>query len=174
MQRGIESGPIHTFQGWKKLGRAVKKGERAIRLCMPVTMKRKRSASDPNAGQDEPEGHDPPATFTKFLYKLYWFVLSQTNGELYLPAELPEWQEHRALEGLGIRRVPFHRPGGNCQGFALDRQVAVSPIAFLPHRTLFHELGHVVLGHTEELRVSTTRRNERRVASPRWKRRRWP
>jgi antirestriction protein ArdC len=29
--------------------------------------------------------------------------------------------------------------------------VAVSPIAFLEHRTLFHEVAHVVLGHTAEM-----------------------
>src|SRR5580692_1661003 len=32
----------------------------------------------------------------------------------------------------------------------MSRTVAVSPIAVLPHKTLFHELAHVVLGHTEE------------------------
>ena len=36
------------------------------------------------------------------------------------------------------------------QGFARGRAVAVSPVAALPHKTLFHELAHVVLGHTAE------------------------
>ena len=39
--RGIEPGPINTFLAWKELGRYVKKGERAITLCMPVTVKRR-------------------------------------------------------------------------------------------------------------------------------------
>jgi hypothetical protein len=34
--RKIEPGPIHTFLGWKECGRFVKKGEKAITLCMPV------------------------------------------------------------------------------------------------------------------------------------------
>lgn len=29
-------------------------------------------------------------------------------------------------------------------------EVAVSPVAAMPHKTLFHELAHVVLGHTSE------------------------
>src|SRR5437016_12467902 len=38
--RGIPLGPISSFNGWKNVGRHVKKGERAIELCMPITMKR--------------------------------------------------------------------------------------------------------------------------------------
>src|SRR3954451_18821627 len=44
-QRGIEPGPINTFPGWQKLGRQVKRGEKAIWLCMPLTRKRKDDAS---------------------------------------------------------------------------------------------------------------------------------
>ena len=36
-QRGITPGPIATFPKWKALGRFVRKGERAIVLCQPVT-----------------------------------------------------------------------------------------------------------------------------------------
>src|SRR5205814_1192826 len=35
-------------------------------------------------------------------------------------------------------------------GFARKRQIAISPLAQLPHKTLFHEAAHVVLGHTIE------------------------
>src|SRR5580698_7114810 len=41
--RQIEPGPIHTFKGWRHLGRHVKKGERALVLCMPITVRRKRN-----------------------------------------------------------------------------------------------------------------------------------
>src|SRR5205814_10527160 len=43
MQRGIEPGPIHTFLGWKELGRFVKQGQKAMTLCMPVTVTTKRN-----------------------------------------------------------------------------------------------------------------------------------
>jgi hypothetical protein len=36
------------------------------------------------------------------------------------------------------------------QGFAQKRSIAISPIAAMPHKTLFHELAHIVLGHTTE------------------------
>lgn len=37
---------------------------------------------------------------------------------------------------------------GNTQGYAKGRSISVSPLAALPHKTLFHELAHVTLGHT--------------------------
>src|SRR6201987_3460416 len=39
-RRGIPLGPIASFNRWKELGRYVKRGEKAIELCMPVTSKR--------------------------------------------------------------------------------------------------------------------------------------
>src|SRR5947209_3537466 len=42
--RKIEPGPINTFQNWKELGRSVRKGEKALTLCMPVTYRRKAHA----------------------------------------------------------------------------------------------------------------------------------
>jgi antirestriction factor ArdC-like protein len=166
--RGLEPGPIHTFRGWLDLGRHVKRGEKAITLCMPVTVNRKLDARalerQQIRGGDGAErqvtgpggvvtGDGTTVNVTVFAYKPHWFVLSQTEGEPYVPQELPDWSEARALHGLLIDRVPFDHPNGNCQGFATARNVSVSPIAALPHKTLFHELAHVVLGHTEEGRA---------------------
>ena len=38
--RGIPLGPLASFNRWKELGRYVRKGEKAIELCMPITCKR--------------------------------------------------------------------------------------------------------------------------------------
>lgn len=140
--RGIQPGPLATFPGWKARGRFVMKGQKAITLCMPVTCKRTPSA-EANADADE------PATFTRFIYRPRWFALAQTEGA-DLPAEpLPEWSRAAALATLDIQEVPFDLTDGNCQGFARARRVAVSPVAALPFKTLFHELAHVLLGHAE-------------------------
>jgi hypothetical protein len=45
---------------------------------------------------------------------------------------------------------------GNCQGYARGRSIAVSPIAELPFKTRFHELAHVILGHTSEADAGLT------------------
>lgn len=136
-QREIEPGPLSTFPGWKEKGRYVKKGERALMLCMPITCRDK-------------EGSDPDARFTRFVYKNRWFVLSQTEGEEVPSVEIPAWDRQRALQTLGIEEIPFDTTNGNAQGFSRKRSIAISPLAVLPHKTTFHELGHVLLGHTAE------------------------
>lgn len=155
--RRIEPGPIHTFLGWKELGRHVKRGEKALTLCMPVTVKSSPRADVSTVHEkasmplpDDEDGNRPVRSRTRFVYRPHWFVLSQTEGKEYQPAELPTWSETRALDAMGIERVAFHHTDGNAQGYATGRQVAVSPIAFMPARTLLHELAHVVLGHTDE------------------------
>jgi hypothetical protein len=86
----------------------------------------------------------------RFVYKNNWFVLSQTDGKEYEPEPVPGWNADTALSALGIDRVPFTMMDGNVQGYAKHRTVAISPIAEQPESTLFHELAHVVLGHTAE------------------------
>jgi len=156
--RQIEPGPISTFLGWKDCGRFVKKGEKALTLCMPVTVKAKKPEFVP-AGEEEKDREGE--TFTRFVYRPHWFVLSQTEGKPYEPQEFPAWGEELALAALGITRVPFDYTDGNAQGFAKELTVSVSPIAFAPHRTLFHELAHVVLGHTEESQMVDDERTPR-------------
>jgi hypothetical protein len=152
---GSGQGPIHTFVGWKELGRNVIKGEKALVLCMPVTVKSQTKAvGDEGRKQSVMDAESEPASSnskkTIFVYRAHWFVMAQTQGKEYLPPELPEWQELRAFNALGIERTAFNLLDGNVQGFAMERKVAVSPIAVLPDKTLFHEIAHVVLGHTAE------------------------
>ena len=49
--RGLEPGPINTFPGWQALGRNVKRGERALLLCMPITRKRRDEESDSSSNE---------------------------------------------------------------------------------------------------------------------------
>jgi antirestriction protein ArdC len=145
--RGIEVGPINTFPKWKDLGRHVKKGEKALTLCQPVTIKRKETNE---------AGEEQGLSFTTFVYKARWFVLAQTDGKPIELATLPSWDLDKALHNLAIERIPFTETDGNCQGYAIKRSIAINPVAQLPHKTLFHELGHVVLSHTTEADFSDT------------------
>jgi hypothetical protein len=146
--RSIEPGPINTYPGWQKLGRQVQKGQKALWLCMPLTFKRK---SEPIANQ--PSNENQPAeteVITGFVWKPNWFVLAQTDGEPVPMPEIPAWDKARALVALNITETEFTHTNGNTQGYARKREVAISPLAELPHKTLFHELAHVELGHTSE------------------------
>ena len=51
---------------------------------------------------------------------------------------------------LEIEQIPFDHTDGNCLGFARKRSIAINPVNPLPHKTRFHELAHVLLGHTAE------------------------
>ena len=72
------------------------------------------------------------------------------TGLLQLSPPSPEWDTNKALTALDIEMTPFDRTDGNTQGFARQRSISVSPLAALPHKTCFHELAHVLLGHTSE------------------------
>jgi len=145
--RGLAPGPIATLQRWNELKRHVRAGEKAIVLCMPVSV---RVKEDERIRPPVPEG-GAPRMKTIFVWKPRWFVLAQTDGEpLADTAQIPSWDEARALETLAVQRIPFDLTDGNVQGYAHGRSVAVSPIAALPAKTLFHELGHVLLNHTAE------------------------
>jgi hypothetical protein len=145
-ERGIAPGPISTFVGWRQKGRHVRNGEKAIVLCMPLTCKRRRTKQSASAVSEE----DKPEAVTRFVFRPHWFVLAQTEGPDVTQTLIPQWDRRRALQTLGIVEEPFADTDGNCQGCARHRSIAVSPIAELPDKTRFHELAHVVLGHTSE------------------------
>jgi hypothetical protein len=82
--------------------------------------------------------------------KPYWFVLAQTDGQELPPVPIPTWNRTRALDALDVIAVPFDGTDGNVLGFARGRSIAVSPLNPMPYKTTFHELAHVLLGHTSE------------------------
>lgn len=149
-QRGLQPGPIATYPGWQKLGRQVRKGEKALTLLMPVTIKDKRPET---VGTD-----DEGKTHTAFVYKPHWFLLSQTEGEPIEPPANPAWDRAQALATLDIAEVPFARLDGNCLGYAEAGRIAISPLNPLPHKTTFHELAHVLLGHVTQGQISESER----------------
>ena len=98
MTRGIQPGPIATFQRWKELGRFVRRGEKAITLCRPVTVKRTTTADD---------GTDETSAATWFVYRPFWFVLAETDGKPLPPTTAPSWDAARALAALDVQEVEF-------------------------------------------------------------------
>ena len=83
--RGIPLGPIATYKRWQELGRQVRRGEKALTLCMPQYARIRDSG-----GEDE-----EPRTY--FVYRRRWLVLAQTDGEAYELLPSPEWDKKLAL-----------------------------------------------------------------------------
>ncbi len=145
VERDIPLGPIASFNRWKELGRYVKKGEKAITLCMPVTCKRVIKEQGPDGKEIDSE-----IAFKRFVFRRNWFMLAQTDGAAYQPPAIPAWDRARALQALGVEEIAFEHLSGNVQGYARQRQIAINPLAQMPAKTTFHELAHIELGHTAE------------------------
>ncbi len=102
-ERGLQPGPLATFPRWKELGRHVRKGEKALTLCMPLTVKRRRDADDADAADS---ADSDVATFIRFVYKSRWFVLAQTEGEELPEPGIPTWDtERRRFSSTGCRGI---------------------------------------------------------------------
>ena len=122
-----------TYPKWKELGRHVRKGEKALTLCMPLTLKRKRDADAADSADSE------LATFVRFVYRARWLVLAQTDGEALPEPDVPTWDAQRALATLAVAEIPFDHTDGNTMGYARERSIAINPLNPLPHKT---RLGH--------------------------------
>ena len=141
IHRNLQPGPLNTYRGWLEKKRQVRKGEKGITLCMPMPVKRATQTDD---AQDETA---EPQTCYAFRFRAYWFVLAQTEGEETYVPPIPGFDIETALRALKITRASFDEMNGNIQGFANGREIAVNPLAGLPHKTT-HEIAHIVLGHT--------------------------
>jgi hypothetical protein len=95
--RGLQPGPINTFPRWKDLGRFVKRGERALTLCMPITCKRREGDS----GEEQ--------TFTSFVYKARWFTLGQTDRQELEPITIPKWFALKSIQSR-YNQTPENEP----------------------------------------------------------------
>ena len=157
IRRNLQPGPLNTYRGWLEKKRQVRKGEKGITLCMPMPFKRATQADD---AQDETT---EPQVCYAFRFRAYWFVLAQTEGEeTYIPP-IPGFDTDTALRALNITRTSFDEINGNIQGFANGREIAVNPLAALPHKTTFHEMAHIVLGHTTTERLVDSEQTARHV-----------
>lgn len=147
--QGVEPQPVATYKRWQELGRQVVRGAKARAILRPITIRSKTETDD--------EGN--PKTFTKFKMVNCIFPLSDTKGDELPPFEHPTWNEDEALRNLDIQRVPFRHFDGNAHGYSEGRNVAVSPVATHPTKTLLHEMAHIVGGHTSPERAPDYRRH---------------
>jgi hypothetical protein len=137
MRRNLQPGPLNTYRGWLERKRQVRKGEKGLTLCMLMPFKR---AVQTDSVEDE--ARETQIRYA-FRFRAYWFVLVQTEGEdAYVP-QIPGFDIDTALRTLDITRTPFDEMNGNIQGFANGHEIAVSPVAALPHKTTFHEIAHL-------------------------------
>jgi hypothetical protein len=108
-------------------------------LCMAY-----KRAAESDAVPDETAD---PQTRYAFQFRAYWFVLVQTEGGDIDTPPVPGFDIDSPLHALNITRTPFDEMSGNIQGFATGPEIAVNPLAALPHKTAFHEIAHYSGAH---------------------------
>jgi hypothetical protein len=140
------SEPVASFKTWKSLGRHVVRGAKAKEVIVPVLV----NEPVPEPAEDEPieEKRERVARLISFEVVRAIFTLSDTDGDYIPPAEPQGWRKEIALPRLGITEKYFDSTSGNRQGYSYRLEFAINPLAVNPNKTLFHELGHIVLGHT--------------------------
>lgn len=149
MLQGVRE-PVGPFGFWKsKMNRQVRRGEKAKTVLHPIIITKKDDSGAPELKDGKPVriliGFKPRATV---------FGYSQTDGDEIEWPEIPAWDLKLALETLDIKQVPFKDLDGNTQGYSIERKFAVNPTAVHPWKTTFHEIAHIVLGHTTKDQVA--------------------
>jgi hypothetical protein len=135
--------PVASYSRWKSLGRQVLKGSRAKEVIVPVLIH-----EAPLEDETLKEKRERVAKLIGFKVVRAVFALSDTDGPEIPPQPTPGWDYQAALGKLGIREVEFDEVNGNLQGYSIGTEIAINPVAVRPTKTRFHELAHVVLGHT--------------------------
>ena len=169
--------PMNCFTGWQKMGRRIKKGEKAISLLMPVKRKTKSTGAEAdketikpennmliNANGGNIENEEVEDFRIVFIFQKHWFLLSQTEL-IEDRTEDQKQEEHKFFEEIeannikfsienllknaGIEKVDFREFNGNIQGYATvsKKQIAINPLNTDYFETVIHEVAHILLGH---------------------------
>lgn len=128
--------PVATYKRWLEMGRQVKKGSKAKAILRPIAFKA------------ENEKGELESRVKGFKMVNCLFTASETDGEPLPDVTRPDWNPLLAMDSLGIEQIDFNHLNGNIQGYSVGKNFAINPVAKYPVKTTFHELGHIVLGHT--------------------------
>ena len=161
MVQNPDASLVAGFNKWKDLERAVNKGEKGIRIFVPLmqTVTSKDTNGKPVLGAD---GKPEKRSFTKGFKMAAVFDVSQTDGkpiqtEFGTLTETPPDGFHDDLEaavsdaGFTVSYAPL---SGSRKGYTTadgSNQVVVDANLSPAERSavLAHELGHIKAGHTE-------------------------
>lgn len=159
--------PVASASRWRAIGRRVLSNAQPKEVIVPVLVSepapQDAELNNPaeQATEQRAEASEPPPTtgeqqakrervarLVGFRAVRAVYTLSDTEGADLPPVKTPGWDLPTALGKLAIREVPFDSSDGNLQGYSYGLDIAINPIAVNPTKTRFHEIGHIVLGHT--------------------------
>jgi len=158
-----EATRIAGFHTWRKLGRQVRRGERAIRILAPIVRRRQREPKAVRRKQNRDNGDEEVVAFRNACV----FDIAQTDGE-----DLPEFasvqgdaESHtvrlRQLRGIVIEHSNAIGPA---QGFSTGGKIVLRENLRPAEEfsVLVHEMGHEILhyGKDAKSRNKTVRETE--------------
>ena len=147
--RGLKISPCASFSKWNKMGYMVQRGSKSMFVLAPSTFKK--------IEEDEKTHEKIEKTYIKgFHVRSGVFCQAQTTCKNFDNDELKKikgFNFSKCLKDLKIKLIDFEYTNGNCGGYATqDREIAINSL--IPDsdkiHTLFHEIAHIVLKHTEE------------------------
>jgi antirestriction factor ArdC-like protein len=147
LMQGIRE-PVASYSRWKQLGRQVIKGSKAKEVIVPVLVTSPEFEGSYTDEETLEEKRERVAKLIGFKVVRAVFPLSMTEGKDLPPVETPGWDLATALEKLGISEVLFNSTDGNLQGWSKGLEFGINLLAANRNKTVFHELGHIILGHT--------------------------
>ena len=146
-QKGYSISPLNTFNGWKKLNRSIKAGEKALYLWMPMGYSK--------TVIDEETGLEKQVSYIKgFKFLNRWFSMEQTKGDIDNKDVMPvndNFDFNKVLKEFKIKLIPFEKFNGNVQGYARlqTNELAINPLAEDKDMTVLHEIAHLACNHLE-------------------------
>src|SRR5262249_42748891 len=138
--------PVASASRWKSLGREVTNWKERKEVIVPQFTKE----PPPPAPEDESIEEKRERVARLIGFKVVWavFPLSATDGPEVPSQATPGWELQKALDKLGIREIPFESLDGNMQGYSRGLEMAINPVAVDGRKTRFHEIAHIIGGHT--------------------------
>lgn len=139
--------PVASRSTWKALGRTTISGHRPKKVIVPVLVTEPAPKEEGHTETPE-EKKERIARLIGFKLVHAVYALSDTEGADLPEVKTPGWDLQTALDTFGIKEVPFDSINGDLQGYSRGLEFAINPVAVNPHKTRFHELAHILLGHT--------------------------
>lgn len=137
---GLELGPCASYSRWKELGGQVKRGSKALWVCIPCTYKAKEKHTINGEEVELDVKH-----VKGFTWKPFVFTLAQVDIAKPPEQKSSFWDSEKALNTLGIKRIPFDSVLGTSMGYTTDEGIAINPMNPHKTRTIVHEMAHYLL-----------------------------
>jgi antirestriction protein ArdC len=148
---------VAGYNTWKKLGRQVEKGQKAIKILAPMIFKGEKEVENKSSGEKEKK----ETSYMRFK-GVSVFDVSQTDGK-ELPSLLEKLQGETEMYNkiMGIVPIPCEEEeitdGSNGYYHLVDKRIAVKKdnSEMQKLKTVVHEWGHHIL-HNKEAKEKVT------------------